>query len=234
VAGSGIDGAGELLRIGSSERSDDSGGVPGAFADVGGDVVAALWVVDDEVRDAIVVRDEAIGGFVWYRPLAVEFGLESVDGCGVQVCLVGEVGATGLSCVGEGDGDVFGILEGDGGVREEGQGGARRKADLVFAFQGLLKHLEDTTRHLGRRGVVDDGLIDVPDGADGVFVDENGKVARQVTKSLSGGVGLVVNLDGRLRGVGHAEESVVDERMEVFRFTFGFLCVCGFPNGFFR
>jgi hypothetical protein len=44
--------------------------------------------------------------------------------------------------------------------------------------------------------VIDNGLVDVPDGVNGVFVDKDGEVARQVTKSLSGGVGLVVDLDG--------------------------------------
>jgi hypothetical protein len=87
---------------------------------------------------------------------------------------------------------------------------------------------------LGRRRVVGNGLVDVSDGADGVLVDEDGKVARQVTKSLSGGVGLVVNLDGRLGGVRHVEGFVMDERMDAFRFTLGFLYVCGLPKGFFR
>ena len=145
-----------------------------------------------------------------------------------------EVGTAGFGRVGEGDGDVFGILESNGGVREEGQGRARREADLVLAFQGFLKCLEDAARRLGRGRMVDDGLIDVSNGADGMFVDENGKVTRQVTKSLSGGVGLVVDLDGGLRGVRHAKELMVDERMEVFRFAFRLLCVCGFLNGFFR
>ena len=82
--------------------------------------------------------------------------------------------------------------------------------------------------------MVDDGLIDVPDGANGAFVDKDGEVARQVTKSLSGGVGLVIDLDAGLRGVGHAEELVMDERMDVLRLALGFLCERGSPNGFFR
>ena len=82
--------------------------------------------------------------------------------------------------------------------------------------------------------MVDDGLVNVSDGADGVFVDKDGKVARQVTKSLSGGVGFVVDLDARLRGVGHAGELAMDERMDVLRLALGFLCECGSPNGFFR
>jgi hypothetical protein len=125
VTGGGIDGAGELLGVGSSQHPNDSSGVPRASANVGGDVVAALWVSDDEVGDAVVVRNEAIGGFVWYRSLGVDFGLESVNGCGIEVRLVGEVGTAGFGSVGEGDGDVFGILEGDGGIQEEGQSRAR-------------------------------------------------------------------------------------------------------------
>ena len=231
MTGGGIDGAGELLRIGSSQRSDDSSGVSRTFADVGGDVVAALGVGDDKVSDAVVIWDVAIGGFVRYRSLGIELGLESVDGSSIEVRLVGEVSMAGFGGVGEGDGDVFGILESDGGVREEGQSGARRQADLVLAFQRLFKHLEDTAGRLGRRGVIDDGLIDVPDGTDRVFVNEEGNVARQVTKYLSGGVGLVVDLDG---GLGHVRGFRMDERMEVFRLVLGFLCECGFPNGFFR
>jgi hypothetical protein len=94
--------------------------------------------------------------------------------------------------------------------------------------------LENTASGLGRGGILDNGLVDVPDGADGMFVDEDGDVARQVTKYLSGGVGLVVDLDGRLRGLGHAEEFVMDEWMEVFCFALGFLCDCGSPNRFLR
>jgi hypothetical protein len=125
VLGGGIDGAGELLCVGSSQRSDDSGGVPGALANIGGDVVVALWVVDDEVGDAVVVVDEAIGGFIWYRSLGVKLCLDLVDSGGIEVCLVGEVSAAGFGSVGEGNGDVFGVLESDGGVREEGQSGAQ-------------------------------------------------------------------------------------------------------------
>jgi hypothetical protein len=234
VTRGGIDGAGELLGVGSSQRPDDPSGVPRTLADVGGDVVVALQVSDDEVGDAVVVPDVAIGGFVRYRSLGIKFGLESVDGCSIEIRLVGEVGAAGFGCVGEGDSDVFGILESDGRVGEKGQGGARRQADFVLPFQRLFERLEDATSTLGRGGVVDDGSIDVSDGADGVFVDKDGKVARQVTKSLSGGVGLVVDLDAGLRGVGHAEELVMDERMDVLHLVLGFLCECGSPNGFFR
>ena len=126
VTGGGVNGAGELFGVGPSQRSDDSSGVPRTLADIGGDVVATLWVGDDEVGDAVVVPDEAIGGFIRYRSLSIEFGLESVDGCSIEIRLVGEVDTAGLGRVGEGDGDIFGILESDSGIREEGQGGARR------------------------------------------------------------------------------------------------------------
>ena len=116
----GVDGAGEFLGIRSSQGADDSGGVPRAFADVGGDVVAALRVGDDEVGDAVVVPDLAIGGFVRYRSLGIKLGLESVDGGSIEVRLVGKVGAARFCGVGEGDGDVLGILKGDSGIREEG------------------------------------------------------------------------------------------------------------------
>jgi hypothetical protein len=82
--------------------------------------------------------------------------------------------------------------------------------------------------------VVDDSLVDVPNGADGALFDKDGEVARQVTKSLSGGVGLVVDLDGRLGGMGHGEELKVDERMEVLPLALDLLCKRGSPNGFFR
>ena len=82
--------------------------------------------------------------------------------------------------------------------------------------------------------MVDDGLVDVSYGADGVFIDKDGKVARQVTKYLSGGVGLVINLDGRLGGVRHAGRSVTDEWMVVFRFALGFLYDRGSTSGFFQ
>ena len=120
VAGGGVDGTREFLCVGSPQRSNDSSGVSRTLADVGGDVVATLQVGDDEVGDAVVVPDVAIGGFVWYCSLGIDFGLESVDSCSIEICLVGEVGVAGFSHVGESDGDVFGILESDGGVREEG------------------------------------------------------------------------------------------------------------------
>ena len=42
MTGGGVDGAGELFGVGSSQRSDDSSGVARALADIGGDVVATL------------------------------------------------------------------------------------------------------------------------------------------------------------------------------------------------
>ena len=120
VTRGGVDGAGEFLGVGSSQRSNDSSGVPRTLADIGGDVVATLRVGDDEVGDAVIVPDVAIGGFVRYRSLGIDFGLESVDGCSIEIHLVGEVGAAGFGCVGEGDGNVFGILESDGRIGEKG------------------------------------------------------------------------------------------------------------------
>ena len=53
--------------------------------DVGGDKRTVLAIVDDEVGDLVVVGDEAIGGNVQYRSLAVEFGLEAVGSGGIEV-----------------------------------------------------------------------------------------------------------------------------------------------------
>ena len=62
VTRGGVYGAGELFGVGSSQCSDDSSGIPRTLADIGGDVVATLRVSDDEVGDAVVVPDVAIGG----------------------------------------------------------------------------------------------------------------------------------------------------------------------------
>jgi hypothetical protein len=84
VARGGVDGAGEFFGVGSSQGADDSSGVSRTFADIGGDVVVTLRVGDDEVGDAVVVPDVAIGGFVRYRSLGVQLGLESVDGGSIE------------------------------------------------------------------------------------------------------------------------------------------------------
>ena len=86
----------------------------------------------------------------------------------------------------------------------------------------------------GRGGILDDRLVDVPDGADGVFAEKDGVVARQVSKYLSRELGAVVDLDGRLRGAGHVKGVVVNEQMEVFCLALGFLYVCGLSSGFFQ
>ena len=96
--------------------TDDSSGVARTLADIGGDVVVTVLVGDDEVSDAVVVPDVAIGGFVRYRSLGIQLGLESVDGGSIEVRLVGKVGAARFCRVGEGDGDVLGILKSDGGI----------------------------------------------------------------------------------------------------------------------
>ena len=60
VMGGGVDGAGVLNVVGSSQGSDDGRRVARALADVGGEVRLVFVVVDDEVGDAIVVVDESI------------------------------------------------------------------------------------------------------------------------------------------------------------------------------
>ena len=92
MARGGVDGAGELLGIGPSQGYDDSCGVSRTLADVGGHVGMAFRVMDDKVRNAVVILDEPIGGFIWYCSLGIEFSLELVDCHGVEVCLVSEVG----------------------------------------------------------------------------------------------------------------------------------------------
>ena len=111
MAGGGVDGAGVLDVVGSSQGSDDSGGVARAFADVGGKMGLVLGVVDDEVGDAVVVVDESIRGVVRYCPLIVKLLLDLVNCFGIEVGLMEEVGAACLCGVGESNGDVFGILE---------------------------------------------------------------------------------------------------------------------------
>jgi hypothetical protein len=105
-----------LVSSQSSQGSDDSSGVPGTLVDVRSEVGAAFGIMNDEVRDAVVVQDESVGGFIWYHSLGIKLSLESVDCCGIEVCLVSEVSVVQFDSVGEGDGDVFGILESDGGV----------------------------------------------------------------------------------------------------------------------
>ena len=111
VAGGGVDGAGVLDVVGSSQGSNDSGGVARTFADVGGKMGLVLGVVDDEVGDAVVVVDESIRGVVRYCPLIVKLLLDLVNCFGIEVGLMEEIGAACLCGVGESNGDVFGILE---------------------------------------------------------------------------------------------------------------------------
>ena len=111
VTGGGVDGAGVLNVVGSSQGSDDGRGVARAFVDVGGEVGLVLVVVDDEVRDAVVVVDESIRGFILYCPLSVKLLLDLVNCFGIEVGLVEEVGAACLCGVSEPDGNVFGVLE---------------------------------------------------------------------------------------------------------------------------
>ena len=113
VARGGIDGAGELDVVGSSQGSDDSGGVFWAFADVGGNVRLVFSFVDDEVGDAVVIVDKPIGGFIWYCPLSIELFLDLVNCFGIEVSLVEEVSAMYFCSVSKSDGNVFGILEGE-------------------------------------------------------------------------------------------------------------------------
>ena len=113
VAGGSIDGAGELNMVGSSQGSDDSGGVPRAFTDVRGEMGLVFGIVDDEVGDAVVIVDKPVGRFIRYCPLSVELLLDLVNCFGIEVGLVEEVSAVCLCGVGEPNGNVFGVLEGE-------------------------------------------------------------------------------------------------------------------------
>ena len=92
VTGGGIDGAGVLNVVGSSQGSDDGRGVARTLADVGGEVGLVLVVVDDKVGDAVVIVDESIGGFILYCPLSVKLLLDLVNCFSIEVSLVKEVG----------------------------------------------------------------------------------------------------------------------------------------------
>ena len=111
--GSGVDGAGVLNVVGSSKSSDDGRGVARAFANVGGEVRLVFVVVDDEVGDAVVVVDESIRGSILYCPLSVKLLLDLVNCFGIEVGLMEEVSTACFCGVGESDGDVLGILEGE-------------------------------------------------------------------------------------------------------------------------
>ena len=118
MVGGGIDGAGVLDVVGSSQSSDDGGGVARTFVDVGGKMGLVLGVIDDEVGDMVVVVDESIGGFIWYCPLSIKLLLDLVNCLSIEIGLVEEVGTTGFCGVGESDGDVLHILEGKQRGRE--------------------------------------------------------------------------------------------------------------------
>ena len=111
MAGGGIDGAGVFDMVGSSQGSDDGGGVTRALVDIGSEMGLVLGVVDDEVGDAVVVVDESIRGVVRYCPLIVKLLLDLVNCFGIEVGLMEEIGAACLCGVGESDGNVFGVLE---------------------------------------------------------------------------------------------------------------------------
>ena len=111
MVGGGVDGAGVFDVVGSSQGSNDSGGVARALADVGGKMGLVLGIVDDEVGDAVVVMDKSIRGVIRYCPLSVELLLDLVNCFGIKVGLVEEVGAACLCGVSKSDGDVFGVLE---------------------------------------------------------------------------------------------------------------------------
>ena len=112
VTGGGIDGAGVLNVVGSSQGSDDGRRVTRALADVRGEVRLVFVVVDDEVGDAAVVVDESIRGFILYCPLSVKLLLDLVNCFGIEVGLVEKVSTARFCGVGKSDGDVFGVLEG--------------------------------------------------------------------------------------------------------------------------
>ena len=113
MAGGGIDGAGVFDMVGSSQGSDDSGGVTRALVDIGSEMGLVLGVIDDEVGDAVVVVDESIRGFIRYCPLSVKLLLDLVNCFSIEVSLVEEVGAACFCGVSESNGDVFGVLEGE-------------------------------------------------------------------------------------------------------------------------
>ena len=123
VASSGIDGAGVLNVVGSSQGSDDGRRVARAFVDVGGEVRLVFVIIDDEVGDTVVVVDESIRGFILYCPLSIKLLLDLVTCFGIEVGLVEKVGTAHFCGVGEPNGDVFGILEGKrwGGESREGR-----------------------------------------------------------------------------------------------------------------
>ena len=111
MAGGGVDGTGVFDVVGSSQGSDDGGGVARAFVDIGGEMGLVFGVVDDEVGDTVVIVDESIRGVVRYCPLIVKLLLDLVNCFGIEVGLMEEVGAACFCGVGESDGDVFGVLE---------------------------------------------------------------------------------------------------------------------------
>ena len=123
LTGGGIDGAGVLDVVGSSQGSNDGGGVARALVDVGSKVGLVLGIVDDEVGDMVVVVDESIRGFIWYCPLSVKLFLDLVNCFGIEVGLVEEVGTACFCGVGKPNSNVFGVLEGKrrGGESREGR-----------------------------------------------------------------------------------------------------------------
>ena len=118
VTGGGVDGAGVLNVVGSSQGSDDGRRVARALVDVGGEVRLVFVVVDDEVGDAIVVVDKSIRGFILYCPLSVELLLDLVNCFGIEVGLVKEVGVACFCGVSKPNSDVLGVLEGEQWGRE--------------------------------------------------------------------------------------------------------------------
>ena len=123
MMGGGVDGAGVLDVVGSSQDSDDGSGVARALVDVGSKMGLVLVIVDNKVGDTVVVVDESVRGFIRYCPLSVKLLLDLVNCFGIEVGLVEEVSAACFCGVGEPDGDVFGVLEGKrrGGESQEGR-----------------------------------------------------------------------------------------------------------------
>ena len=72
---------------------------------------------------------------------------------------------------------------------------------------------------LGGGRVREDLLGELEDGWDGIVFGEDGDVARKVADGLDG-------VTGR-----HAKWESSEERIEIFFFDLGFLCVDGSPNG---